>query len=252
MAKMTFTVIATLLLSGCTLYSVSEEPQISVDPWESNTYGTPYDAPLRPTVVRPVQTQNNPPPLAAIQEEKPSYVYYDQIQQEASSIKRQANSASVKPIKKSNIKPQASEDSYLGAQASQLRQELISTGVQVKQSGNELLIILPGKAVFGSNQTAIEPNFEPALAFIAKSIKQYDRTKVRVIGYTDTTGSIAANKELSLRRANSVFNFLRLNGVNINRIVIDGLGPEKPIASNKTALGREQNNRVEISLVNVQ
>ncbi|MBQ3695674.1 MAG: OmpA family protein [Alphaproteobacteria bacterium] len=141
---------------------------------------------------------------------------------------------------------------YMDIQAAKLRQELLSTGVQVKQNGNEILLIMPGNITFGSNQATIDAKFEPVLASVAKVIKEYDRTKVQIIGYTDSTGSVATNNTLSLRRANAVSNFLRLNGVDINRIIVDGLGPEKPIASNKTAAGREQNRRVELTLIAVE
>ena len=75
---------------------------------------------------------------------------------------------------------------------------------------------------------------------------------VQVYGYTDNTGSAATNNALSLRRATAVSNYLRLQGVDGNRIITDGLGSANPIASNATASGREQNRRVEIALINQQ
>ena len=51
-------------------------------------------------------------------------------------------------------------------------------------------------------------------------------------------------------RANSVSNYLRIQGVDGNRIVSNGYGSSNPIASNATAAGREQNRRVEIVLIN--
>jgi len=146
----------------------------------------------------------------------------------------------------------AGTGAYMDVQAAKLRQELLSTGVQVQQNGNQIVLIMPGNVTFGTNQATIEPKFEPILASVAKVIKEYDKTKIQIIGYTDNTGSVATNNALSLRRANAVSNFLRLNGVDINRIIVDGLGPQNPIASNKTAKGREQNRRVEMTLINMQ
>ncbi len=146
----------------------------------------------------------------------------------------------------------AGTGAYMDIQASKLRQELLSTGVQVQQVDNKIILIMPGHVTFGTNQATIQPQFEPVLSSVAKVIKEYDKTKVQIIGYTDSTGTVATNNTLSLRRANSVSNFLRLNGVDINRIIVDGLGPQNPIATNATAEGRKKNRRVEITLINMQ
>ncbi len=141
---------------------------------------------------------------------------------------------------------------YMDIQAAKLREELVSTGVQVQQEDGKIILIMPGNVTFGTNQATIQPQFEPVLASVAKVIKEYNKTKVQIIGYTDNTGSVATNNVLSLRRANAVSNFLRLHGVDINRIIVDGLGPQNPIATNSTASGRQQNRRVEITLINMQ
>lgn len=146
----------------------------------------------------------------------------------------------------------AGTGAYMDIQAAKLREELVSTGVQVQQVDNKIILIMPGNVTFGTNQATIEPQFEPVLASVAKVIKEYDKTKVQIIGYTDSTGSATTNNSLSLRRASAVSNFLRLKGVDINRIIVDGLGSQNPIASNKTEQGRQQNRRVEITLINMQ
>ena len=141
---------------------------------------------------------------------------------------------------------------YMDVQARKLREELQGTGVQVAQEGGRVYLIMPGNVTFDTNQATIRPGFQPVLNSVAKVINEYDKTMVEIIGYTDSTGSAATNNALSLRRANAVSNYLRLQGVDGNRIVTDGLGSQKPIASNATAMGREQNRRVEITLINKQ
>lgn len=141
---------------------------------------------------------------------------------------------------------------YMDVQARRLREELQGTGVQVAQEGGRVYLIMPGNVTFDTNQATIRPGFQPVLNSVAKVINEYDKTMVEIIGYTDSTGSAATNNALSLRRANAVSNYLRLQGVDGNRIVTDGLGSQKPIASNSTAAGREQNRRVEITLINRQ
>ena len=139
---------------------------------------------------------------------------------------------------------------YMDIQAGKLRQELVGTGVQVQESNGQIYLIMPGNITFGTNDATIQSGFKPVLNSVAKVIKEYNKTMVQVNGYTDSTGSNATNMALSERRANAVSNYLRLQGVNGNRIITEGFGPANPIASNATAAGREQNRRVEIVLIN--
>lgn len=141
---------------------------------------------------------------------------------------------------------------YMDVQAQKLRRELLNTGVQVKEINGQIYLIMPGNITFDSNEATIKAGFQPVLNSIAKVIKEYNKTMVQVNGYTDSTGNAAINNSLSLMRANSVSNYLRIKGVDANRIVANGYGSSNPIASNSTALGREQNRRVEIVLINRQ
>lgn len=141
---------------------------------------------------------------------------------------------------------------YMDIQARKLRQELVGTGVQVVQSDGKVFLIMPGNITFGTNESVIRDDFKPVLNSVAKVIKEYDETMVEVSGYTDSTGSAAFNNTLSLRRANAVSNYLRLQGVSSDRLITDGKGSDNPIASNDTATGRAQNRRVEITLINRQ
>ncbi len=144
----------------------------------------------------------------------------------------------------------AGTGAYMDVQARKLRQELLNTGVQVKEINGQIYLIMPGNITFDSNDATIKPAFQPVLNSIALVIKEYNKTMVQVNGYTDSTGSAATNNSLSLMRANSISNYLRLKGVDGNRIVSNGYGSSNPIASNATAAGREQNRRVEIVLIN--
>ena len=68
-------------------------------------------------------------------------------------------------------------------------------------------------------------------------------------GHTDSTGPLKLNMRLSLVRAESVRSFL-VNEQNVPRyqVTIQGFGPTKPVATNKTAAGRKKNRRVEVIL----
>ena len=141
---------------------------------------------------------------------------------------------------------------YMDYQAAQLRKELTGTGVQVKEVDGRIYLVMPGNITFDTNQAFIKQSFQPVVISISKVLKEYDKTLVQVNGYTDNTGSDAINNPLSVKRANAIADFLKIQGVAANRIIANGYGSANPIASNATAAGREQNRRVEIVLINNQ
>ena len=71
---------------------------------------------------------------------------------------------------------------------------------------------------------------------------------LKLAGHTDNVGSDAANMKLSKDRAESVKSYLVSQGVNSSRIEATGYGESQPIASNKTAKGRQDNRRVEFTI----
>lgn len=137
---------------------------------------------------------------------------------------------------------------YMDRQADQLRQELAGSGVQVMRQGKDIRLIMPGNITFATNQASLRPEFYRTLNSVAIVLKKFDKTVVRVIGYTDNTGTPMYNQELSERRARSVADYLISQGVNANRFAILGYGERQPIASNDTAEGRQANRRVEITI----
>ena len=141
---------------------------------------------------------------------------------------------------------------YMDLQAKALRQELQGTGVSVKTVGEKIVLVMPGNITFSTNSYTIKDSFKPVLTSVSKVLKKYDKTYVQIVGYTDNTGTASINNTLSYNRANAVANYLKLKGVSANRMLIEGKGSKNPIASNSTAAGREQNRRVEITLVQAE
>jgi OOP family OmpA-OmpF porin len=72
---------------------------------------------------------------------------------------------------------------------------------------------------------------------------------VEIQGFTDSTGAETYNILLSQRRAETVQRYLLSKGVPLYRISVLGLGKEDPVADNKTKQGRDQNRRVEVTLL---
>jgi outer membrane protein OmpA-like peptidoglycan-associated protein len=85
------------------------------------------------------------------------------------------------------------------------------------------------------------------IASILAAHREIDR--IRVEGHTDDVGSASYNKDLSERRAESVVRYLVSKGIARKRLVAAGFGEERPVAPNKTALGRAKNRRVEFTIL---
>lgn len=137
---------------------------------------------------------------------------------------------------------------YMDQQANMLRQQLQGTGVSVVKVGNDVQLIMPGDITFAVDSSDIRPNFYAALNSVSLVLKKYNKTVVRVAGYTDSTGSATHNQELSERRAQSVASYLMNQGISSGRFSVIGYGQRNPVASNFSASGRAQNRRVEITL----
>lgn len=99
---------------------------------------------------------------------------------------------------------------------------------------------------FDTNKSVIKPKYHAELDKVADFLAENPTAKGSIDGHTDSTGSKALNKKLSQSRAESVRNYLIKNkGVDASRIEAKGYGPDKPVASNKTAAGRAKNRRIE-------
>jgi outer membrane protein OmpA-like peptidoglycan-associated protein len=70
-----------------------------------------------------------------------------------------------------------------------------------------------------------------------------------VAGHTDNTGTKQLNQGLSERRASTVSTYLGSRGVNSKRFIVVGAADNHPIASNAPAAGKQQNRRVELTIV---
>lgn len=138
---------------------------------------------------------------------------------------------------------------YVDQQEAKLRQTLVNSGVQVQREGDNLILIMPGNITFASSSADISAGFYDTLNSLVLVFKEFNKNGIQIVGHTDSTGSLQLNQTLSNNRALSVANYLTANGVAGNRIAAYGAGPNQPIADNKTAAGRQQNRRVEITLL---
>lgn len=138
---------------------------------------------------------------------------------------------------------------YMDNQEQKLRKELEGTGVSVTRNGNTIELNMPGNLTFETDSSNIQSNFYSTLNAVGKVFQEFDDTNVRIAGHTDSTGSDSYNQTLSEKRASSVASYLVNQGVARERMQVLGWGESKPIASNETPAGRQQNRRVEIEIV---
>jgi len=137
---------------------------------------------------------------------------------------------------------------YMDRQQATLEEELANSGVTVTREGDNLRLNMPGSLTFDTGSATVKPQFGTVLNDISRVLGEFEKTLVDVVGYTDSTGSDALNRNLSEQRARSVATYLSSNGVVAERLATDGRGANDPIASNTNAAGRERNRRVEIVL----
>jgi outer membrane protein OmpA-like peptidoglycan-associated protein len=100
---------------------------------------------------------------------------------------------------------------------------------------------------FDTGKSEVKPESDAALQEIAKMLQQNAALKLLVVGHTDSAGALAANMDLSRRRADAVVQVLTGKyGVASARLLAQGAGPLSPVESNKTEEGRAKNRRVEL------
>lgn len=99
----------------------------------------------------------------------------------------------------------------------------------------------------GSDQLLDISSFE--INKLATILNESPEIKIRITGHTDNVGGEEDNQVLSLNRATAVKNALVEKGIDTERVIVQGLGEAKPIDSNDTEFGRQNNRRVEFVLI---
>jgi outer membrane protein OmpA-like peptidoglycan-associated protein len=138
---------------------------------------------------------------------------------------------------------------YMDRQEARLRAELERTGVSVTRIGDNITLNMPGNITFATNSADLNANFYEVLNSVSTVLAEFNQTVIEIAGHTDSTGSDAYNQQLSERRASSVAAYLGTRNVRPDRIITVGMGEGRPVATNDTDAGRQQNRRVELTLV---
>ncbi len=103
-----------------------------------------------------------------------------------------------------------------------------------------------GTVYFDTNQAALNPQGQATVQHAADQMKANPSIKLRLQGYTDSTGGATHNGSLSEQRAIAVGAFLKSQGIDGSRISGQGFGEAQPAATNGTDTGKADNRRVEL------
>ncbi|MBA5793821.1 OmpA family protein [Flavobacterium sp. xlx-214] len=157
--------------------------------------------------------------------EKPAEKVMETTEQKTASTEMQTNSSTLKNEEGSNL-----------------------TG---SVSNLNVNISLKADQLFDFDKAVLKPEAEVELQHVFDQINGKTESKLQIVGYTDAKGTDKYNKELSLKRAETVKNWLVAKGLK-NIMAIEGKGAENPVAPNTkedgsdNPEGRAQNRRVEI------
>ena len=136
---------------------------------------------------------------------------------------------------------------YMDRTYQNLRERLAGTGVGVTRvSQSQILLNFPADLTFDFNSDAVKGQFVPTLRNVGSILTEYNQTTVDVYGHADSVGSDEYNQGLSERRAMNVGSVLISGGVIRQRLIAEGYGEQRPVASNASDDGRARNRRVEV------
>src|SRR5947208_7506296 len=133
----------------------------------------------------------------------------------------------------------------------QLSGEIAQQQVHVSRLQGAIKIAVYSDLLFPSGSWQMPPSAAQLIAKMAPILAPFQQTTIIVTGYTDNVPigpelrqqGVDNNQQLSLKRAQTVANFLASQGVNPNLVSTRGLGDADPVASNDAPAGPAQNRR---------
>ncbi len=130
--------------------------------------------------------------------------------------------------------------------ADEMRRDL--SNAKIERVGEGIKITFDSGILFVTNSSELQPAAKTNIENLSRILNKYPDTNILIEGDTDNEGSNEFNQKLSERRAQSVADYQKIQGVASSRISTVGLGELRPVVSNETASGRQQNRRVEVAI----
>lgn len=113
-------------------------------------------------------------------------------------------------------------------------------------------VVIQADALFDFDKSVLRPDGRKSIDDAVAKLRGVDLEMVIATGHTDSIGSDAYNQKLSERRAAAVKEYLVSKGIPASKITTIGKGESQPVATNKTAEGRQKNRRVDIEFKGVR
>ncbi|MGQ9864551.1 MAG: OmpA family protein [Bacteroidia bacterium] len=105
---------------------------------------------------------------------------------------------------------------------------------------------------FDFDKATLRPESQAELNRVYQILQDYPKMKIRIGGHTDAVGSDEYNQKLSEARAKAVVDYLISRGIRSDRLSYQGYGESRPIDTNDTPQGRQNNRRVEMEILSVE
>jgi OmpA-OmpF porin, OOP family len=113
-------------------------------------------------------------------------------------------------------------------------------------------VVIQADALFDFDKSVLRPDGRKSIDDAVAKLRGVDLEMVIATGHTDSIGTDAYNQKLSERRAAAVKDYLVSKGIPASKITTIGKGESQPVATNKTAEGRQKNRRVDIEFKGVR
>ena len=160
------------------------------------------------------------------------------------------------PQKDASITEEQDRDESLAQLQQQVLQSLskeMKNDLSVHWNQKRLVLVLGERIAFNVGEANLLPDFRPTLKRIAGFISSQEGYQIAVAGHTDdapiNTLQFPSNWELSAIRAVNVAKFMISNGVDPQRVSIEGYSAYRPLNPNTTSDNKRANRRVEITLI---
>lgn len=130
-----------------------------------------------------------------------------------------------------------------------LKEALKGSKMELERREHVLVVTAPVDSSFNPDRPSmLMPAVLGPFTKVAKILEKDPRTGVLILGHADSKGQLDSNYKLSEDRAKAVASIFRLSGLQRDRLLLKGVGPNMPRAANDSSAGRSLNRRVEIVL----